>query len=197
MILGICGLTILCFVAQGLYRNLGVYLGVRATYDALPPHLNTPAKVEAAFPDDSQYGDNWFGRLWKKFQKLSKPWSAFGPRSRFKWAAWKMPEDAIFKIGGKGPWRYEMVAPLYDDPLDQGQRILSRCQYYKRWSFVWISPLQFQFHAYWRASDVPTVNAKRPDSYGIRRLFFLYGPTHWDADYLCWILSFYLGGEWK
>lgn len=52
-----------------------------ADRSAFPPHLDSQEEVNAAFPDDSQYGGNWFGRFWKWLNKTTKHWDAFGPRS--------------------------------------------------------------------------------------------------------------------
>ena len=48
---------------------------------AFPPHLDTQAEVDAAFPDDAQFDGNAVGRFWKWLNKKTKHWDAFGPRS--------------------------------------------------------------------------------------------------------------------
>ena len=207
MLLGIIG-TILVIVAfyaaQGIYRNWDVYRGRSLEYDALPEHLNTQAKIDAAFPDDSQFANRTgliglYGRALKRFNKLTKPWSVFGPRSKFSWSRWNFPPTVLFKVGGKGSWRYENVQPLgaSDESLHPGYVVLSRCQYYKRWHLAVQWPLMVTFHVYWHEKDVPVEGQPWTNEFDISRLLFAYGPIHWDADIIYWLLSFYLGGQWK
>lgn len=206
MILGIIGTLLaiaILFAAQGIYRNWDVYRGRATDYDALPEHLNSQAEIDAAFPDDSQFANRkgllgLYGRALKRFNKLTKPWSVFGPRSRFSWAAWQFPPREIFKIGGgKGEWRYETVAARIDATTIQVHHALSRCQYYKRWHLAVQWPLMVTFHVYWHEKDVPVEGQPWTNEFDISRLFFAYGPIHWDADIIYWLLSFYLGGQWK
>lgn len=202
MILGIVGTLLaiaLFFAAQGIYRNWDVYRGRDLEFDAMPDHLNTQAEIDAAFPDDSQFANRTgliglYGRALKKFNKLTKPWSVFGPRSRFAWARWQFPPKIIFKLGGKGTWRYELITRP-DGYLSYW--IYSRCQYYKRWALIVEWPLSLTFHIYWREKDVPVEDQPWANDFGITRLLFAYGPIHWDADIIYWLLSFYVGGQWK
>ncbi len=152
-------------------------------WSALPEHLNSPEKW--AGTDN----DTWYARWTLRFQG----WFSFGPRATQWWASWKFPPSELFKIGGAGTWRYEFVPDL-----DGVQHyVLSRCQYFKRWHFAWVSPLCFTFHVYWRTKDVPVVKTTWKNEFDITKLLFVYGPIHWDADLIYWILSFYIGGEWK
>lgn len=209
MILGTFLVIALLYVAQGTYRNWNVYRGRETEFDALPEHLNTQAEIDAAFPDDSQFANRKglvgvYGRLLKRFNKLTKPWSVFGPRSKFWWARWSFPPREIFKVGGKGPWRYETIAgiPIVEEtPAHFGvvplHHILSRCQYYKRWHLAVQWPLMVTFHVYWHEKDVPVEGQPWVNEFSIKQLLFAYGPIHWDTDIIYWLLSFYLGGQWK
>lgn len=155
-------------------------------WDALPEHLNSPEKWKGTD------NDTWLMR-WDLY---IKGWFAFGPRAKEWWANWKFPPAEIFKIGGTGTWRYESI-PVSPDDNAPYTFVLSRCQYFKRWSFVWVSPFCFTFHIYWRAKDVPLEKDAWKNDFNITKLFFAYGPIHWDADLIYWILSFYVGGQWK
>lgn len=170
-------------------------------WDALPEHLNSPEKWKGTD------NDTWYARWTLQI----KGWFAMGPRAKEWWAKWSFPPVEVFKIGGAGPWRYEVIPATFGadgqnlldlkaDPLDYGVRVLSRCQYFKRWAFtvsrVWFFPL-VTLHWYWRAKDVPTGDKPWVNDFDITKLVFMYGPFHWDADIIYWILSFYLGGQWK
>lgn len=205
MLLETCGLALLLFVGQGVYRNYG-----KTTYDAMPEHLNEKLEVENAFPDDSQYS-GLFGRLWKRLMKTTKPWEAFGPRSNYWWARWRSTPLTIFAIHGKGPFRLERDghpdAALDEAPgrfrtlwmagsNTENAYYFSRVQYWTRWHFAVQWPFQITFHAYWRAKDVPNY-PDRPRDLTIKDVFFVYGPIHRDADKVYWIGSFFIGGGWK
>lgn len=151
-------------------------------WSALPEHLNTPAKW--AGTDN----DTWYARWTLQFQG----WFAMGPRATQRWAAWDFPPMEVFKIGGKGPWRYEDV-----EVFGNIDSVLSRCQYFKRWHVAVLWPLQIQAHVYWRTEDVPVQGTVWVNNFSIKNLLFGYGPIHWDADLIYWILSFYIGGQWK
>jgi hypothetical protein len=157
-------------------------------WDALPEHLNSPEKWKGTD------NDVWYMR----WEILTKGWMAFGPRSKKWWAAWQFPPKEVFKIGGAGKWRYEVVACSTCTPIGwHPWTALSRCQYYKRWALTVMWPLQITFHVYWKASDVPEFGQPFDNNFSIKKLLFMYGPIHWDADLIYWLLSFYLGGQWK
>lgn len=191
------------FAAQGIYRNWDVYRGRATEYDALPDKLNEESEIENAFPDDSQY-KGFFGNLYRKFHKITKPWGAFGPRSKFAWARWRTTPVTILAMGGKGPWRGENdkeeragnEIPFWFGWYDTSPWYVSRVQYWKRWHFMVQWPLSVTFHVYWRAEDVP-VYPNRPKDTTIKDMVFLYGPIHRDADVVYWLLSFFPGGAWK
>lgn len=163
-------------------------------WDALPEHLNSPEKWKGTD------NDTWYARWTLQI----KGWFAMGPRASEWWAKWPFPPKEVFKIGGAGPWRYEWVSdpfvPGVNPDVTFQWRILSRCQYYKRWALtvsrVWIFPF-VTLHWYWRAKDVPPKEGGWVNNFDITKLVFMYGPFHWDADLIYWILSFYLGGQWK
>lgn len=174
---------------------------------AMPEHLNSKEEIEAAFPDDSQYGDSWFGRLYKRYQKFSKTWFAFSFRSPEWWATVKKYPKVLFAVGSKESWRVETdygeVFTFVPTFMRDGE-YLSRVQYYKRWHFaiqltVWEKiPFVFpmiSFHWYPKASDVPAYGQPRPELDG--KLWFAYW-GHFDADLIHWLLtSGYLGRNWK
>lgn len=161
-------------------------------WDALPERLQSP---EAWKGTDN---DTWYARWTLQFQG----WFAFGPRAKEWWANWKFPPRVLFKIGGKGTWRYEWISdptvPGINYPtVVQQWKVLSRCQYYKRWHFAVQWPFMVTFHIYWHEKDVPSATGSWVNEFDISRLLFIYGPIHWDADLVYWILSFYFGGQWK
>ncbi len=199
------GIVVL-IAAQGIYRNWDVYTGKRTTYDALPEHLDEQSEIDAAFPDDSQFANRKgllgvYGRALKKFNKLTKPWMAVGPRSRFWWARWRETPITLFAIKGKGKWRFEndeIDLALNDRNKVKGwpNWYLSRVQYWCRWHFAVNWPLQITFHVYWKESSVP----KWPDHGGdtnITDMLYVYGPGHRDADKVYWLISGFIGGGWK
>lgn len=201
MILGTFLVLAILFTAQGVYRNWDVYRGRSLEYDALPEHLNTQAKIDAAFPDDSQYS-GFFGRIYRKFHKITKPWGVFGPRSKFWWARWSAYPRTLFAIGGKGPWRYEYADGdlVFNDQVifneSYPSMYLSRIQYWKRWHVSVSWPFSITVHAYWRAKDVPVYPHHGGDT-TIKDMVYAYGPIHRDGDVVYWLFSFFFGGGWK
>lgn len=173
-------IAVLLFVAQGIYRNYG-----KTKFDALPDHLGTAGDWKGTDNDTPLM----------RWDLLVKGWFAFGPRSNYSWARWKFPPKVLFATGGKGPWRFEPVA--VEPNSNAYDFVLSRCQYYKRWAFVIEWPFSVRFHVYWRAADVPVEGSEWKNEFSIKKLFFVYGPIHWDADLVYWFLSFYIGGQWK
>lgn len=181
---------------------------------AMPEHLNSKEEIEAAFPDDSQYGDSWFGRLYKRYNKFTKTWFAFSYRCTEWWAKTKKCPIILFAVRGNGKWRAEHLSGREDTwygtkvwyglkPMDNDW-YLSRIQYHSRWHFaiqltVWENiPFVFpmiSFHWYPKASDVPAYGQPRPELDG--KLWFAYW-GHFDADLIHWLLtSGYLGRNWK
>lgn len=179
MTLALLGIALILFVAQGLYRN--------GKFDGVPPHLDSIEKWKGTD------NDKWYSRWTMYFTG----WQAFGPWSKHSWAQWKFPPRELFKIGGKGPWRYEDVPFANLNGVVCTWPILSRCQYFKRWHLAVLWPLQIQFHVYWRAKDVPLAEGNWVNEFSISKLLFFYGPLHWDADLVYWLFSFYFGGQWK
>jgi hypothetical protein len=178
---------------------------------AMPEHLNTQEKIDAAFPDDSQYGTKtWYGRLYRWYQKKTKTWFAFSYRCTEWWAKTKRYPMVAFAIRGEGEWRWE------GGNIDAigGKRIvttwrprntyLSRIQYYTRWHFaiqltVWDKiPVVFpmvSFHWYKSSVDIPKYGESRQNVDG--KLWFVYW-GHFDADLVHWLVtSGYLGENWK
>lgn len=176
---------------------------------AMPEHLNSKEEIEAAFPDDSQYGDSWFGRLYKRYQKATKTQFAFSYRCTERWAKWRKFPKVLLAIGGKAAWRFEAhaetelgitSAELYTPHKtiinrDFGNYYLSRIQYYKRWHLSIQWPLMITFHFYFRAKDVPVYGVERPDTDG-KLLFAYWG--HFDSDLVYWMItSIFVGTGWK
>ena len=172
---------------------------------ALPDHLDSQEEIDAAFPDDSQFGTmSLFGKLYRAFNKKTKTWFCFSYRCSQSWARWRKTPVVLFAIGGRGPWRWESFHGM--DAIDYNRKLtdvslqkigyyISRIQYYKRWSFVIQWPLTITFHWYPRAKHVPKWGLPRPELDG--KLWFGYW-NHFDGDYVYWMVtSIYLGRNWK
>lgn len=208
MIIVSFALTVIALIAaQGIYRNWDVYRGKRTTYDAMPEHLDEQVEIDNAFPDDSQFANRKgllgvFGRALRAWKKITKPWEAFGPQSRFWWARWRPVPTVLFAARGEGRWRME------NDVTEIGLRDIKRCnswpnwylsriQYWSRWHIAVQWPLQITGHIYWRKADVPQFPDRPAKDLGITRLFYVYGPIHRDADGIYWLNSFFFGGGFK
>jgi len=181
---------------------------------AMPEHLNSREEIDAAFPDDSQYGTGLFGRLYRWYQKTTKTWFAFSYRCTESWARWRKYPKVLFAIKGKGPFRIETEgwSSVYEagylfnedvwayqdiDPNlgEYAEGYLSRIQYYTRWHFAIQWPLMISFHFYPKVEDVPVYGQPRPELDG--KLWFGYW-NHFDADLIYWMVtSGYLGKNWK
>ncbi len=166
---------------------------------ALPDHLNSREEIEAAFPDDSQYGEGLFGRLYRAYQKKTKTWFAFSYRCTEWWARWRKYPKLLFAIGGGGLWRWEGKYPRLLLRLHNAEPreeiYLSRIQYYKRWHFAVQWPLTVSFHFYFKAKDVPWNQFQVGQTDG--KLLYFYW-NHFDADLVYWMFtSMYLGTHWK
>ena len=74
---------------------------------ALPPHLDSQEEIDAAFPDDRQYGDGWFGRLYTWFHKKTKACTAFGHRDIHWYHRFREWPITIFAVFGEGFARFE------------------------------------------------------------------------------------------
>ena len=167
------------------------------SWSALPEHLNTPEKVEAAFPDDNQFGDVWFGRLYKWFNKETKAMTAFGPRANEWWARWREWPITLFAAFGEGNsrWENDFIAlrslnkPLFFYNSEDNRFYLSRIQFYCKWSIQLQWPLFFACH--WYFKDVRYTN----ETDG--KLIFFYVGAKRDADKVYWFPSAYIGLNWK
>lgn len=170
---------------------------------ALPEHLNSPEEIEAAFPDDKQFGTGWFGRFYTWVHKKTKTWFCFSYRCTEWWARWRKFPIVLFAIGGEGKWRWENDGKQLTR-VDESKAIiyrkscweyLSRIQYYKRWHVAVQWPLMISFHVYFKAADVPVPGQPRPDTDG--KLFYFYW-NHFDADLVYWMFfSIFAGLTWK
>ncbi len=187
---------------------------------ALPEHLNSKEEIEANFPDDSQYGEGWFGRIYKRYNKATKTWFAFSYRCTEWWARWRKYPKVLFAIKSRdGYFRIETAYPdgsssdcayiaktLFNTDVYHvnnynphcaviSQGYLSRIQYWCRWHFAVQWPLMISFHFYPKASDVPLYGQPRPELDG--KLWFAYW-GHFDADLVYWMItSAYLGRNFK
>lgn len=74
---------------------------------ALPEHLNSQEEIDQAFPDDSQYGDTWYGRIYKWFHKKTKGMTAFGPRDIHWYHRWRKYPYILLALFGGGESRWE------------------------------------------------------------------------------------------
>lgn len=165
-------------------------------WSSLPEHLNSPEKWKGTDMDTDLF--RWTLKI--------KGWFAFSPRATEWWARWRSIPKLLFALRGKGFWRAEhdelgersgrghwyWLNPIY---TEDGW-YLSRVQYYCRWHVAVQWPLQVTAHVYWREKDVP-YPPNRPTSLGINKLLYMYGPTHRDTDVVYWIISFFIGGQWK
>lgn len=187
---------------------------------AMPEHLNTPEKIDAAFPDDEQFGTKtWYGRLYRWYNKTTKTWFAFSYRCTEWWARWRKYPKVLFAIKSKdGYWRVETsikngsvdsryggrlllnqymyhIDEYNDDGYVLTEGYLSRIQYWCRWHFAIQWPFMISFHFYPKAQDVPKYGEPRPDLDG--KLWFGYW-NHFDADLIYWMItSGFLGRNWK
>lgn len=182
---------------------------------AMPEHLNSPEEIENAFPDDEQFGvKNWWGRLYRWYNKTTKTWFAFSYRCTEWWARWRKYPKVLIAFKGDGPFRFETDgwdSVYYADHLfneevyayrdinemlgEYKEGYLSRIQYYTRWHFAIQWPLMVSFHFYPKASDVPIYGKPRPELDG--KVWFFYW-NHFDADLIYWMVtSGYLGRNWK
>lgn len=147
------------------------------TWDSLPEHLNTPEKWKGTD------NDVWYMR----WEILTKGWWAFSYRSSKWWSKWRKYPITLLKMGGNGPWRYELA---------ENNEYLSRIQYWKRWHFQISWPFMIAFSCYWKEKDVPK-HPNYPENLNISKFLYFYGPIHFDADQVFWIMSFFIGGTWK
>lgn len=170
---------------------------------AMPEHLNTKEEIDAAFPDDRQYGDSWFGKLYTRYNKATKTWFAFSYRCTEWWARWRKYPIVLFAAKGRGEWRYEgsnresVVPVLWNNEfLAADELYVSRIQYYCRWHFAIQWPLMVSFHVYPKAEDVPEYPMES-SKHLKGKVWFAYW-NHYDADNIYWMItSGYLGRNWK
>lgn len=174
-------------------KNMGI--GDRT---ALPDHLNEKHEIEENFKDDSQYS-GWIGNIWKRWNKATKHWKAYGPRSPKGIAfshfppfilvrKWRNIPILLFSVKGVGVWRYESDGnPDYGSSSEPNDYLnnypgyyLSRIQYWARWHFQIQWPLFICFHFIWKDNPIMGyLGSKR------------------DADGLYWYPAFHIGVGWK
>lgn len=150
---------------------------------ALPNHLDSKEEIENNFPDDSQFGDNWFGRAWKRFKKISKYYFVFGYRDIHWYHRFRRNPMTLLALFGEGESRWEndfmnirsINKPIFlYAPSDQ-QFYLSRVQYWCDWHIQLAWPLFFSCHF-----------GKWQFYCGFKR----------DADGVYWV-SLFIGAKWK
>lgn len=180
---------------------------------AFPEHLDTQEEVDAAFPDDSQY-KGFFGNLFKRWEKATKHWGAFGPRSPKGLAfchlppfiftrKWREIPAILWAEKMDGYWRFESDGKedkwsSIDDPNDflktNPDYYLSRNQMWCRRHKAILWPLFYSFHAYEHSKDIIPVG-ERGDRDGKIWLFYIGAKR--DADRIFWWIAAYLGRNFK
>ena len=146
-------------------------------WDALPDNLNPNINPNAWKGSDS---DTWLMRWTIKLVG----WQAFGPRAKEWWAKWRPVPIDLLKFNDGTPWRYENIGDQY---------YTSRVQYFSRWHILVQWPFSVSFHVYWKKGTTSGPGM----AMGISKMFFAYGPTHFDADQVYWVPSCFVGGDWK
>jgi hypothetical protein len=189
---------------------------------ALPDHLDEKEEIENAFPDDSQY-KGFFGNLWKRWNKMTKAWDAWGPRcpqgiAFSMWPPWIMLRKwrevptIIFAMKGQGPWRLESDGVPSVSMETPGEKFwffprletsaasimtkfyVSRIQYWTRWHVQIQWPLFICFHWYKDAKDVlPTGSNEDRDG----KLIMGYIGAKRDADKVFWYVAAFFGKCFK
>lgn len=156
--------------------------------EALPEHIDEPSEWTGTDHD------NW---LFKWFIPFKIKYLAFGPRDSHKWHKWREWPLLLFRVGGRGYWRFEddcASSTVWLEPC-----YLSRIQYWKRWHFAIQWPFFVSFHFYFRDKYVPNYPHKvTPD--GLKtsgKLLYFYFGAHRDADKVYWFPSAYIGLAWK
>ena len=180
---------------------------------ALPEHLNDPEEIENAFPDDSQF-KGFLGNLWKRWNKMTKTWDAWGPRcpkgiAFSMWPPWilarKWRENPIVLFADRGPghWRLEKdgAPDIYTSAIDPNDTIkdhpgyyLSRNQYWCRfhWQISW--PLFFCFHKYSDTAQVmPIGEREKKDG----QILMGYIGAKRDSDKIFWWVTAFFGKTFK
>lgn len=169
MFLGSLLVLLVLFAAQGIYRNRG------GRFDAMPAHLDEPHE--------------WVGKdhdkvWWTKWLKYIKGWFAFGPLSKYGWARWRDKPVVLFKMKGKGEWRYERDGHEGDNQSTRRRGdswYLSRVQKWCNWHVQLQWPLFFAAHIY--------LEMDKP-------LYFYVG-AHRDGDRMYRFPSAFFGLTWK
>lgn len=184
---------------------------------AMPEHLNSEEEIDAAFPDDEQYGTTtWYGRLYRWYNKATKTMFAFSFRCHEWWARTRKYPIVLFAVKRGGPFRFEgqngefpfgvtfNYFTIFDKKLAREDHYLSRIQYWTRWHFavqltVWdkiplVIPM-ISFHWYPKKEDVLLYGVPRTSRKG--KVWFGYW-NHFDADLVHWLItSAYFGNTWK
>ncbi len=172
------------------------------TRSALPEHLNDPEEIENSFPDDKQFGEGFFGRIYTWFHKRTKVWTAFGPRATEWWACWREFPITICAFSGNGYLRWETtdgkkvsigesqnVLWIMSAHNPDGDRVyLSAINYWCRWSIQLQWPLFFAIHLYFK--DPPSFPNKPIDD---RKMIYFRMGARRDADKVYWFPSLFFG----
>lgn len=147
-------------------------------WDALPDHIDTPAEWN---------GTDWDNK-WQRWLLKFKGWFAYGPRSKYWWAKWRKFPIVLFKMKGRGEWRYERDG-------DITEYYLSVVQYYTRWHFAIQWPFHVSFHVYWRELDVPPRSAPNNGKTTIAEMLYIRFGARRDSDVVYWFPSIFIGGD--
>lgn len=115
---------------------------------------------------------------------------------------WRAKPFIIAAICGKGSWRLEKLSGGQASAPAQrffwkdleGEYYLSRVQPWARWHIAVFWPLSIQFRFFFKAEDVAPP-MQNPDQDG--KSFFTYWISHFDADWVHWCPSGYVGTNSK
>lgn len=160
-------------------------------WTSLPGHLNSKNEIEANFPDDSQYGNTWYGRPWRRFRKWIKPHTAFSHRDIHWYHRWRKQPITLLALFGKGDSRWEneiMAIRSVNTPVclyfpSSNSFYLSRVQYWCDWHVQLQWPLFFSFHFQYGRRNTDGVQ-------------FYIGAKR-DADGVFWFPAVFIGRTWK
>ncbi len=153
---------------------------------ALPEHLNNEEEIEANFPDDSQYGEVWYGKLYRWFRKTIKAHTVFGPRDIHWYHRFREWPITLFAFFGEGQARFEndilalkaLAKPIFWYDSQHNRFYLSRIQYWVDWHVQLAWPLFFCF-SFHRKGD----------------LWMGYVGLKRDADRVFWVSLFFGKGS--
>lgn len=148
---------------------------------ALPDHLNSQEEIDANFQDDSQFGNGFFGRTWRKFKKSIKAQCAYGYRDIHWYHRWRTTPITLLAFNDGGNWRCEshrfgMSSSFNFIPSHESSWYVSRVQYTASWFVLLQWPLFL------------CVKYKGIGGYVGAKV---------DADRICWFPAMWIGKGFK